>query len=330
MLHEPTSLAATARAIASAVEPFGYDPEFLFSQADIPVERIYRPGARLAFSEMQRLWKCARELSGDPCIGLIVGQELKPQAMHALGLSWLASPTLRDGFHRMLRYSQIASTILKPSLQEDDEIIRFVLHFGTGHSPPTEAVDATLTFIVRMCRLMSSEDFAPTRLTLMHSDRDAADRYRAYFQCPAEFSGSENTLCFDAGICTQPLPAGNELLAQETDRIAERYLATLQSKRIQDRVSEILLTLLPGGTVDQGSVAQRMHRSVSALQRQLKAEGTTYRQVLDETRKMLALKLIDEDFTLGQITYLLGFSDQANFSRAFKRWTGQAPTEFRD
>jgi AraC-like DNA-binding protein len=95
-------------------------------------------------------------------------------------------------------------------------------------------------------------------------------------------------------------------------------------------VREILLTLLPSGDTDQQAVARRLNRSVSALQRQLRAEGSTYRQVLDETRHSIALRLIREhQYSLGQIAYLLGFSDQANFSRAFKRWTGRPPTEYR-
>ena len=129
----------------------------------------------------------------------------------------------------------------------------------------------------------------------------------------------------------QRLPAGNRELAYENDRIAERYLATLNPDQIQDKVREILLTLLPSGDASQEAVARSLHCSVSSLQRQLKAEGASYRRILDETRYALAQQLVRERrYSLSQIAYLLGFSDQANFSRAFKRWTGDTPTDFRE
>jgi AraC-like DNA-binding protein len=144
------------------------------------------------------------------------------------------------------------------------------------------------------------------------------------------FGQPENALWFDAEESHKPVPAGNEELARETDRIAERYLATLEPRRVQDKVREVLMTLLPSGDVDQRAVARRMNRSVSALQRQLKREGASYRQLLNQTRETMAVRFVREGrYSLGQIAYLLGFADQANFSRAFKRWTGSPPTAFR-
>jgi AraC-like DNA-binding protein len=156
------------------------------------------------------------------------------------------------------------------------------------------------------------------------------EQYIDLFQAPIFWSKGENALYFDARALEQPVPAGNEELARETDRIAERYLATLDPERVQDRVRKALLTLLPSGEVDQEAVAKTLHRSVSSLQRQLTAEGASYRQILEDTRVSLAQQFVREKrYSLGQIAYLLGFSDQANFSRAFKRWTGNTPTEFR-
>jgi AraC-like DNA-binding protein len=172
--------------------------------------------------------------------------------------------------------------------------------------------------------------FAPLRVTFRHTANERTDQYVQFFNAPVFFSRQHNALYFDSVAANKPVPAGNEELASETDRIAERYLATLEPSSVQDRVRAILLTLLPSGTSDQLTVARALNRSVSTLQRQLRAEGASYRQVLDETRQNLALRFVTGgEYSLGQIAYLLGFSDQANFSRAFKRWTGSAPTAFR-
>jgi len=331
MLFEPTTLAATATAIAEAVKPYGCDPNTLFQRAGLDMDAMQKPGARYPLSAVVRLWREVRSETGDPCIGLYTARCLRPQALHALGLSWLASRTVFDGFSRLARYAHIANTGLHLRLVDVGEQFKVVPEVDAGGLEPTqEALDSILAFIVKMCRLITDSNFAPLLVTFRHPDNGHADQYIDYFQAPVFFSRNEDALYFDAEVIKRPVPAGNEALAIETDRIAERYLATLNPDRVQDRVREILLTLLPSGEADQQAVARSLHRSVSSLQRQLKSEGATYRRVLDETRRTLAQQLMQEErYSLGQIAYLLGFSDQANFSRAFRRWTGYAPTEFR-
>ena len=106
---------------------------------------------------------------------------------------------------------------------------------------------------------------------------------------------------------------------------------SLDPAKVASQVRRLLISLLPSGKADQELIAARLNRSSSTLQRQLQSEGLTYRSVLEDTRRSLA-----EDYLKGrkhshaQIAYLLGFSDQSNFSRAFKRWTRLSPREYQD
>ena len=331
MLFEPTILAAMASALVEAVKPYGCDPEALFRRAGLDIDAMMRPGARYPFSATLRLWREARKETGDPCLGLTVGQKLRPPALHALGLSWLSSPTLLEGLHRMDRYAHVANSSMKFRLDEAGEQVRFVRERNTSDLQPTdEGVDASLAVVVKMCRTMSDPHFSPLRVTFVHADNGHLDRYIDFFRAPVSFSENEDALYFDSATLRQPLPAGNRELAYENDRITERYLATLNPDQVQDKVREILVTLLPSGDASQRSVAASLNRSVSSLHRQLKTEGANYRQILEEIRHTLAQQFIRERrYSLSQIAYLLGFSDQANFSRAFKRWTGTTPTDFR-
>lgn len=331
MLYEPTTLAATASALIDAVKPFGCEPEALFRRAGLDMNAMLRPGARYPFSATVRLWSEARKETGDPCLGLAVGQKLKPPALHALGLSWLSSPTLLEGLHRIDRYAHVANTSLKFRIEESGNQVKFVREPNTGSIQPTdEGVDASLAVVVKMCRAMSDVHFSPQLVTFVHADNGHLDQYIDYFRAPVKFSQDEDALYFDLETLQQELPAGNRELAYENDRVAERYLATLNPEQVQDKVREILLTLLPSGDASQEAVAASLNRSVSSLQRQLKNEGATYRRILDDTREVLAQQLVREQrYSLSQIAYLLGFSDQANFSRAFKRWTGTTPSDYR-
>ena len=331
MLYEPTTLAATASALIDAVRPYGCDPDELFRRAGLDKEALLRPGARYPFSAMLRLWKEARKETDDPCIGLSVGQKLRPPALHALGLSWLSSPTLLEGLHRIERYAHVANTSLKFHIEDSGDRVKFVREPNTGNLQPTdEGMDASLAVIVNMCRKMSDVHFSPLLVTFQHADNGHREQYVDFFRSPVKFSAEEDALHFDGDTLREALPAGNRELAYENDKIAERYLATLNPDQVQDKVREILLTLLPSGDASQQAVAANLNRSVSSLQRQLKNEGATYRQILEDTREVLAQQLVRERrYSLSQIAYLLGFSDQANFSRAFKRWTGTTPTSYR-
>jgi len=155
------------------------------------------------------------------------------------------------------------------------------------------------------------------------------EAYEEHLRCPIRYGTVDGTMCFDRSMAEQALPGGTPDVARATERIAEQYIASLDPQRVASDVRRLLISLLPSGQVDQDRVAQRMHRSASTLHRQLAAENTSYREILDSTRRGLAEDYLrDARFSLAEIAYLLGFSDQSNFSRAFRRWTNRTPREF--
>ena len=126
------------------------------------------------------------------------------------------------------------------------------------------------------------------------------------------------------------LPTANTTMARACDHIIDEYLARLDHTHIVNRVRTHLVESMPSGRVHEEATAKALHMSVRSLQRKLKQEGTTFKKVLDDTRRELSISYIkDKHTSINEITYLLGYSDPANFSRAFKRWTGMAPTAAR-
>ncbi len=127
------------------------------------------------------------------------------------------------------------------------------------------------------------------------------------------------------------MPHGTPDVAKATDRIAEQYIETLDPHKVASQVKRLLIALLPSGKADQELVSSRLNRSMSTLQRQLQAEGLSYRDVMESTRRSLDENYLqDKKHSLAQIAYLLGFSDQSNFSRAFKRWTSMSPKQYQE
>jgi AraC-like DNA-binding protein len=136
-------------------------------------------------------------------------------------------------------------------------------------------------------------------------------------------------LLFAAEDFDAPLAGSIPEVARATDRIAENYIESLDSSSVATAVRQMLVQMLPSGRTDQDTVANRLYRSRSTLQRQLSAEGTSYRDILETTRQALAEQyLLDGEYSQAQIAFMVGFADQSNFARAFKRWTGKSPGEY--
>ncbi len=164
-----------------------------------------------------------------------------------------------------------------------------------------------------------------------HADHSRAGEYVAAFNAPVLFNQDYDGLILDRAALELALPGENAELAHANDAVAERYLASLDPERVASAVRELLVDMLPSGQASQLAVAKRMNRSLSTLQRQLQAEGQSFQTIREDTRQRLAESYVrGQELSLSEVAYLLGFSDQSNFSRAFRRWTGMSPREFRN
>jgi AraC-like DNA-binding protein len=272
------------------------------------------------------------EVTEDPCFGLYAGRNIRPTSFHALGFSWLVSHTLLGSLERLCRYYRVISTApLELSIKPAGDQYIFSANFNDpAHVPTDAAVDAFIAAFVQMCRKATDQHFHPLSIALRRADHGHIDEYIKLFDCPVRFDAEQNLINFDKESLEQPLPGDNISLARANDAVAEKYLDSLDPQKVASEVRELLVTLLPSGKSNQKTIAKRLNRSLSTLQRQLQSEGTNYKDILEHTRKKLATEYVaDGHLSLGQIAYMLGFSDQSNFSRAFKRWTDSSPREFR-
>ncbi|MDH4316116.1 MAG: AraC family transcriptional regulator [Gammaproteobacteria bacterium] len=332
MFYEPSTLAMTVNVLASSLrEEYGIDPEPVFRAAGIDPNRRNTPQCRYPLSTMKKLWDTAVATTGDPTVGLKTGWHITPAHYYALGFSWLASENLLGALQRVQRYMRIVSTAsVELEIRDSGEHYVVSARFpDDSRSPPKEGIDVGLTALLRLCDLVSKSEVRPVRVELTCSKDVHPEAYREHLGNNIRFGCEVGSFYFDKAQLEEPLPGGTPDVAQATDRIAEQYLETLDPHQVASQVRRLLVSLLPSGKADQDRVASRLHRSTSTLQRQLQAEGTSYRDILDQTRKGLAEEYLRQrKLSHAQIAYLLGFSDQSNFSRAFKRWTRKSPREF--
>lgn len=128
----------------------------------------------------------------------------------------------------------------------------------------------------------------------------------------------------------QRLTGSNEQLAQLNEHIVVKYLAHLQKNDIVSRCKAAIIDSLGSGGVSESSIADALHTTPRNLHRRLQKENASFKLLLNEIRQDLALQYIqDRSLTLTEISFMLGFSEVSSFSRAFRNWTGQAPSSMR-
>ena len=326
-----SSISSWALLVAKALEADGQDSEALFRLAGLDPTKLQDPDARYPVDGMCRLWRLAVQVTGDPYFGLKAAGFWHPTTMNALGYSWMASDSLRDALARMARYGRLVTTVAEMKLEEFDEHFAFRVRPLMARSEvPNEAVDAGLATFVSMCRMSYGDDFHPLRVVTQRPEFDDPTCYLEYFCAPVEFSAPDNVLYFSKESLEAHLPTANPRLARVNDRVITEYLAQFDKGSTVMRVRAKLIGLLSAGNVTQRDVADRLHMSLRSLQRKLSEENTRYKDLLDETRRELANQYLRQPrLSVSEVTYLLGFSEPSNFARAFKRWTGRTPSEFR-
>jgi AraC-like DNA-binding protein len=329
MLYEPSTLASLTGLLATTLrEEYDIDPAPLFSRAGLPLIPEGSPQQRYPLSTMRELY--------------------------AFGYSWMASSTLLGAMQRLVRYYRLMSTasVVVELTELEDSYALSATFPEESKSPPKEGIDCGMTALLTLCDIVAEKEIRPIRIKLTCPASVHPDAYRQALRAPIEFDAPVGMFYFSKEVLLEPLPHGaadiarfyfsKEVLleplphgaadiARATDKIAEHYIETLDPHKVASQVRQLLVALLPSGKTDQQLVSKRLNRSASSLQRQLAEEGHTYREVLDSTRRSLAEDyLADGGHSQAQIAYMLGFSDQSNFSRAFKRWTNMSPKEFRD
>ena len=324
-------IASWAVAVAEALDARDVDSKALFAEADIDLAAARDPSARFDAARMSHVYELAEEATGDPAFGLSIAQYVHPTSLHALGYSLYASRTMESFCRRIVRYFRFVTTNAVTHVEETAADYRLILMPTSGLSIYIPQ-DAWLATIMRFSRQIYRPNFAPLRVSLRRpKPASNVEKFSAYFRAPVEFGGEENVLVFDrADMCVQ-LPAANAELARQNDHVVMSLLARMDRQDIVAQVRASFVDLLPSGDCNKEKVARRLNMSERTLQGRLSERDTSYRILLNETRRELAEQYISQGLrSVSEVAYLLGFSDYSSFSRAFRTWTSSSPSVFRN
>ena len=325
-----TTIASYALAIQKALEANGFDAGDLFDAVGLDRTPGNDPLDRLTTAQVAGIFNESVKRSGNPAFGLTVARFLHPSSVHALGYALLASSTLRDACERLVYYFRLASTNGQYRIEESEDRFCLILEaMAEGVSP--ETVDAWNAFIVHLFRMIYKPDLKPLSVRLTRSCPPGCEaQYQRSFHVPVDFDAPHCEICLDRSIVDEPLMGGNREIASQHDKIIRDNIAALDKGDIITSVKRAIVQFLPSENCSRERVARELAMSPSRLQQKLAEQGTNFQDLLGQIRQSLALDYIEQSrVSITEMSFLLGFSDTSSFTRAFRRWTGKSPRDYR-
>ncbi|WP_028316978.1 AraC family transcriptional regulator [Desulfatibacillum aliphaticivorans] len=327
----PTTISSWAVVIARTCAFYGLNSKELLKKAAIDEKVLGQPGQRIEIDKIARLWNLAVEQSRDPCLGLRVIRHIHPVTFHALGPALLASRDLREALERLCRVYQIISDEVEVRIdsRDDGDALCFT-PFAGRPLPVGASVDAFMAAAVFYARMLYDASLNPVKVEFMHEKWGEGREYERLFQAPVYFAMQDNAIVFSLQDAHKTLLTANAEIAMQNDKLVFDYLARCKTERLDQQVRSRLLKSLPLGEPSIETTAQSMGISPRSLQRHLRNQGTSFTEILDETRKHLAENLIRyPHLSVTDVAFQLGYSDSSNFSRAFRRWFGKSPNMYK-
>jgi len=314
------------------VELHGIDPERFAQQLGIASTELPDTRTRLPSALLDSAFERAAQLITDPAFALRAAECWHPSHLGTLGYGWLSSGSLRTALRRMARYTKLLGQRMASRCVETPDGLKFVYDHGRGETLAGQVMaDFGLSLVISMCRANYGATLAPAAITLRRPIPADTGPYETYFGSPVSFGAKEDSLLLPFQIADRPLSTSNHQLATTFDAILAKQLAELQKDDLESRCRAYLLQELTSGEPSEEGLAKAIGMSTRTLQRKLADLDLSYRDILEKTRYELALRYLDDpQKSVTDITFLLGFSEQSAFTRAFKRWSGKAPTEYRE
>ena len=326
-----TFLATLGQVLVRLLQMHGIDARALVREAGLDPAALRDPSARIPSDAADALAARAAALIPDPAFALRAARCWHPSNLGALGHAWLTSSTLRTGLQRLQRYGRILGEKAQIQLADSPQGLRFT-YDHRRRDPVLRAIgaDFMLALVLDMCRMNYGASLRPNEVSLSRARPTDIEPYRNFFGCPVHFNARADSFLLSRRVADEPLPTANRQLAFTLDGILEGQLAALDRTNIPARCKATLLEQMTSGEISESGMAKALHMSRRTLQRKLSDADLSYQQLVDDTRRDLALRYLDDPkMSVTDVTFLLGFSGQSAFTRAFKRWTGTSPSAYR-
>lgn len=329
-MEQHRNTTATVRAVLAAASDKGVKPPSLLAEAGIDPALAQDPDGEVTLPQMKVFWETAYRMSGDPYLAINAGIRAAHGSYKTLDYMFLSAQTVQDGITAFVEHFRLINTWLNFKISDHNDVINVSLNSRIG-PVPHPAVEITFAVFTERLRQVLGNGWSPASVRFLHQPVGEASYYEGFFRAPVTFGAETAAMSFTPSQWATALPGGDEGLFRVLSSHAELLTANrpdpddpVQRARVE------VLRVLKDGIPTIEDTAAAMGVGARTLQRRLSDQGLSFSQIIDQVREEQARDLIMAgSMSLSETAFFLGFADQSAFSRAFKRWTGQTPRDFR-
>jgi AraC-like DNA-binding protein len=301
----------------------------LLREVGLPPEVTSDPDIRVSSEAMRDLLSLAAEGCGDPAFGLHAGQRLRPGDIGLLEYLVRMSGSTQEIAQKLVKYHQLAGN-LPPQIEQDGANVVCHLPLPEAESTPAVLEEYNLSFWAKLARVVRGDELRPIEVRFTHEEPAYAEEAERVFGAPVRFRCRRNGLVFARESLAGLVPVDEGLRRAVGERADEALEALESHPSTGDRVRAQLRRKLRGDSVTADSVATALRMSPRTLRRRLEGEGTSFQELRDVLRKERALEhMAEPQLAASEVAFLLGFGETSACHRAFRRWTGKTPAQYR-
>lgn len=310
----------------------GLDTAQILEAAKLDAAVLQDPDARLPLEQVEALWRKAYELSGDPNLALHAIEQLPFGSYRVIDFLASSAPTVGAALAKVADYFPIINGVVRLPYAIGEREVTFAVEAPTRPATITRPyAEYVLAAVFLRTRIATNQRFPLMRVEFSHPQPADIREHERIFECPVMFGADACRMVIARDVWDTPRTGGNPDLFSVLDAHARMLLEQRPGPPgITGRVRDAIEAELRGGDPKLESIAKRLAMSPRTLQRRLRDEGAVFNDVLDAMRFQAAKSyLAPGDIAATEVAYLLGFAEPSSFNRAFKRWSGRTPTDYR-
>lgn len=326
------------KGLLQAASVQGVSESAVLFEAGLSEEFLSVAGGRISLNDTLLLWRAAESLSADPLFGFNMGKSLQPTHFQLIAFTMLSSKTLASAMAKILKYQRLISDggafSLMPLISALEvpsaglKNVSALVYRPTVSDFSYHQIDAVMAAVASFLNWLLGRNDVVIEIHLQHGIEQGLTEYKEFYKVPVLLNQSDNCLLFDSSLLEQPLPGFDASLAAMHEQMADSQLRRLLDPSIITQVQDQLIASDLEASRDE--IAKGMAMSGRSLQRKLQQEGSSFQELFDELRHQRSLLLLqDKHLSLADVAQQLGFSENSTFYRAFKRWQGVTPGEYR-
>ena len=319
--------------VHEAMVKAGIDVDAIYSRLGYDAAKLPLKELRTPHQQQALFWQIVEGVTGDADVGLHLCPHLPLFRGEVIEYLMFSSPTFGDGIVRALKYLRLISDALSVRLVNDEAGARICVIGSTLEAPQLRHTEIIVVYeLIQFARSVTESRFAPPlRVKLRCSARSPRAEYERVFGCPVDFDGAESEIWFDAALLEYRSPRWDPDLLRLHEELAQKRLSDLHRRDLVEQIRKVLSQRLELESCDLDDVAAEVGLAPRRLRFELARAGTSFSQIVTDFRYALARRLLARtEESIDNIVYLTGFSEPSTFYRAFKRWSGLTPVQYRE